>query len=168
VHLVRDPLPEARRHPQLTVCCVGNRFRGDDAVALVVGERLRAELPGDALLVVHEGEPTALIDDWGGSDALWVVDAVSSGAEPGTVRRLDASETALPAELFRTSTHHVSLAEAVELARALGQLPDRAVVIGIEGGTFTVGEELSPAVAEAVDQVVALISEEVRACTRRP
>ena len=95
-------------------------------------------------MLEREGEPTALIDAWEGADALWLVDAVSSGAEPGTVHRLDASERALPPDLFRASTHHVGLAEAVELARALGRLPARTVVFGIEGGSFAVGEPLSP------------------------
>jgi hydrogenase maturation protease len=167
VHLVRDPLPDAERHPKLRVCCVGNRWRADDAFAIVVGERLQAALAGEAEVDLHEGEPTALIDTWGGADVLWVVDSVSSGAQPGTVHRFDASVEPVPAELFRTSTHHVSLAEAVELARALGQLPRRVVVVGVEGELFAVGEELSPRVAEAVDPVVDLISQEVRACTKR-
>lgn len=152
----------------MRVCCVGNRWRADDAVAIEIGERLRTSLAGEAEVVVHEGEPTALIDTWAGTDALWVVDAVSSGATPGTIHRFDASSEVVPAELFRASTHHVSLAEAVELARALGQLPRLTVVVGIEGELFTVGEGLSPAVAETVDPVVDLITQEVRACTRRP
>ena len=58
----------------------------------------------------------------------------------GTIHRLDASERELPAELFRASTHHVGLAEAVELARALGRLPARTVIYGIEGESFEIGE----------------------------
>ena len=152
----------------MRVCCVGNRWRTDDAVALEIGERLRATLPDEVDVVLHEGEPTALLDDWDGLDAVWVVDAVSSGANPGMIHRFDAGEDAVPAELFRTSTHHLSLAEAVELARALERLPRRVVVVGIEGATFGVGEGLSPRVAEAVDPVVDLIEEEVLACMKRP
>ena len=148
--------------------CVGNRWRADDAVALEVAERLPAALPAGVEVAVHEGEPTALIGEWDGVDALWIVDAVSSGAEPGTVHRLDAGEKPVPTELFRGSTHHVSLAETVELARALGRLPARTVVVGIEGASFAVGESLTPAVEAAVDHAVELIAQEVLACTRRP
>ena len=83
----------------------------------VVG-RLRGTLPDEVELMEREGEPTSLIDAWEGADAVWVVDAVSSGAKAGTLHRLDAGERELPAELFRASTHHFGLAEAVELARA--------------------------------------------------
>ena len=37
----------------------------------------------------------------------------------------------------------------MELARAIGRLPGRTVVYGIEGGSFAVGGPLTPAVAAA-------------------
>jgi hydrogenase maturation protease len=162
---MRDALPDARRRAALRVVCVGNRWRSDDAVGLEVARRLMGTLPPGVALLELEGEPTALIAAWEGAEAVWLVDAISSGASPGTVHRLDASERELPEEVFRTSTHHVGLAEAVELARALGQLPAQTVVYGVEGGSFDVGDELSPAVAAAVDEVVAAVQEEVAACT---
>ena len=108
----------------LRVIGVGNRWRTDDAVGLDVVGRLRGTLPDEVELMEREGEPTSLIDAWEGADAVWVVDAVSSGAKAGTLHRLDAGERELPAELFRASTHHFGLAEAVELARAVGSLPN--------------------------------------------
>jgi hydrogenase maturation protease len=151
----------------LRIVCVGNRWRSDDAVGLEVAGRLQGTLPAGVELSEREGEPTALIDAWEGANALWLVDAVSSGAEAGTVHRLDASERELPAELFRASTHHMGLAEAVELARALGRLPRQTVVYGVEGGSFEVGDALTPAVAAAVERVADAVREEVVECTRR-
>lgn len=148
--------------------CVGNRWRSDDAVGLEVARRLAGTLPAGVELLEREGEPIGLIAAWEGTDAVWLVDAVSSGAAPGTVHRLDASDRELPGEVFRTSTHHVGLAEAVELARALGRLPGRTVVYGIEGGSFDVGDELTPAAAAALDAVAAAVRGEVAECTRRP
>jgi hydrogenase maturation protease len=150
------------------VVCVGNRLRGDDAVGLEVARHLRGTLPEGVAVTEREGEPTALIDTWEGADALWVVDAVSSGSDAGTVHRIDAGERPLPPDPFRASTHHMSLAETVELARALGRLPARTVVYGIEGGSFGIGEELTPAVAAAAAAVADAVREEVAECTRRP
>ena len=147
--------------------CVGNRWRRDDGVGLAVAERLRGTLPAGVDLSEREGEPTSLIDAWDGAEAVWLVDAVSSGAEAGEVHRLDAGDQELPPELFRTSTHHVGLAEAVELARALGRLPAHTVVYGIEGGSFDVGDELTPAVAAAAARAADDIREELRQCTKR-
>ncbi len=129
--------------------------------------RLAGTLPAGVELLEREGEPTSLLDAWDGADVIWLVDAVSSGAEVGTVHRLDASASELPTELFRASTHHVGLAEAVELARALGRLPAQAIVYGIEGRSFQVGDELTPAVAAAVDPVADAVRKEVAQCMRR-
>jgi hydrogenase maturation protease len=50
----------------------------------------------------------------------------------------------------------VGLADAIELARALGRLPPRVTVYGIEGERFDTGAPLSDSVAGAIDEVVAL------------
>jgi hydrogenase maturation protease len=142
---------------------VGNRWRRDDEAGLAVAQLLADRLPVEVL--EREGEPAGLIEAWNGAEALWLVDAVSSTAPPGTIHRIDAAEQELPSELFRASTHHLGLAEAVELARALGRLPARVVFYGIEGGSFDAGEGLTPAVEEAVRQVAEAIRKEVEACT---
>jgi hydrogenase maturation protease len=146
---------------------VGNAWRNDDAAGLEVARLLAGRLEGVEVLE-REGEPTSLIDAWEGAEAVWLADAVSSGAEPGTIHRHDASAEALPARLYDTSTHHFGLAEAVELARALGRLPERAIVFGIEGASFDTGETLSPEVQQAAARVAQAIREEVAASTRRP
>jgi hydrogenase maturation protease len=150
------------------VVCVGNRLRGDDAAGLEVASHLRGTLPGDVEITEREGEPTLLIDAWDGADALWVVDAVSSGSGPGTVHRLDAGERPLPPDPFRASTHHVSLAETIELARVLGRLPARTIVYGIEAASFAIGEPLTPAVAAAAATVADAIRDEVKQRRQAP
>jgi hydrogenase maturation protease len=165
VHLLRDALPDAGDLATLTVIGVGNRLRGDDAAGLHVVELLRGTLPREVGLVGQETEPTGLIDAWEGADVVWLVDSVSSGAPAGTMHRIDLASERLPAGLFRTSTHHFGLAETIELARALGRLPGRVVVYGIEGERFGLGEALSGAVRQAVERAAAAVREEVTACT---
>src|SRR5262249_12039780 len=111
----------------------------------------------------REGEPASLIDTWEGADAVWVVDAVRSRAAPGTIHRLDASDRPLPEALFGASTHHLGLADGVELARVLGRLPGRLVVFGIEGASFAAGAAVTPAVSAAAARAARAIRDEVRA-----
>jgi hydrogenase maturation protease len=146
------------------VVCVGNTYRGDDAAGLAVGERLRGRVGSDVRIVECEQEPTRLLDAWHGADVALVVDACSSGAQTGTVHRFDASLDRLPARVFRSSTHAFGVGDAIEMARALGRLPERVVVYGVEGGDFTAGVALTPAVDAAVDEVVRGLEEELR-CT---
>ena len=62
-----------------------------------------------------------------------------------------SAATPLPRGALGMSTHGFGLAEALELARALGQLPRRCIVYAIEGASFETGAPLSPEVAAAVD-----------------
>jgi hydrogenase maturation protease len=91
------------------------------------------------------------------------VDASASGAAAGTVRRLDARAGPLPAASFALSSHGLGLAAAIELARALGQLPPRCIVYAIEGASFAAGAPLTPAVAEAAAEVTRRIAGEIAA-----
>ncbi len=142
---------------RLRVVGLGNALRGDDAVGLAVARRLRELLP-DADVIEGSGEPAALLDALGGAGAVAVVDAVSSGGAPGAVHRFDAGASALPL-VSGASTHGLGLAEAIELGRALGRLPARLVVYGIEGGAYETGAPLSPEVARAAEEVVAELQE---------
>ena len=138
----------------------GNAFRKDDGAGLATARRLRGALPGD-IRVLAEGRRFRLAARRlagrrrGRRHRCHLV-----GSEPGTIRRYDAHERPLPSVFSRSSTHSFGVAEAVELARALGRLPARVVVFGIEGRDFTPGEGLSPDVDAAVDEVVRRVTEE--------
>ena len=143
----------------MVVVGVGNSLRGDDAAGLAVAELVQHRVPGDVVVRTCEQEPSRLVDAWEGADAAVVVDAASSAAEPGTVHRIDASSGELPARVFRSSTHAFGVGDVVELARALGRLPGRVIVYGVEGADFTAGAGLSEPVTVALaglaDAVVA-------------
>jgi hydrogenase maturation protease len=140
---------------------VGNRYRCDDAVGLLIAEEVRARIPSGVAVVVCEEEPSRLIDDWREAATAIVVDAVVSPHEPGTVRRFDATTEELPAESFRSSTHAFGVAETIELARALGRLPQRLLVYGVAGADFRAGAVLTPAVREAVEGAVEAILRDI-------
>jgi len=141
---------------------VGNAYRRDDAAGLVAARRLAAAAGDRVELREESGEGAALLDAWAGAGLVILIDAMDSGGRAGTVRRAEAKAGPLPAALSRCSTHAFGVAEAVELGRALGRLPERLVVFGIEGGDFTAGVGLSPAVERAVTRVVRRALAEIR------
>jgi hydrogenase maturation protease len=55
----------------------------------------------------------------------------------------------------------------IELAEALGRLPERLVVVGVEGECFDHGEPLSPSVAEAVPAAVERVGEALSGRARK-
>lgn len=146
----------------MTVIGVGNPFRSDDAVGRVIVEKLREHLPEGISSLEETGDGAELLDAWSETDYVILIDAVCSGAPPGTIHRLDAREEKLPSWFSRVSTHAFGLAEAIELARAMGEMPAELIIYGIEGLDFSAGTELTPEVAEAVPKAAHLILQEIQ------
>ncbi|HWP59812.1 MAG TPA: hydrogenase maturation protease [Candidatus Acidoferrales bacterium] len=122
---------------------IGAESRGDDAVGLLVARRLRGKTPAGVTIREATGHIAAFIEDWDRASAVFLVDAARSGSAPGTLHRIDVAEKALPSKGLRWSTHGAGIGEAVELARALGRLPRRLTIYGIEGKSFEAGKPLS-------------------------
>jgi len=132
---------------------IGNRDRGDDGVGpAVVDELRRREAP--VATIVREGDLADLALLWRAHTDVLIVDACRTGNPLGTVRRLDPAAAATAAETGASlSTHGVGVADAIELARRLGRLPPRLVLIGIEGRRFGHGP-LSATLASELPRVV--------------
>jgi len=139
---------------RLLIAGIGNEYRGDDAVGLIVARRLKERLADSVTVIEQSGDGAALIEAWRNAQTVVVIDATMSGAAPGTIRRFDANAQPIPTASFRCSTHAFSLAEAIELARALRQLPPRLVIYGIEGKNFAAGVGLSAEVEKAAGETV--------------
>jgi hydrogenase maturation protease len=141
---------------------IGNVARGDDGAGVAVARTLRlVALTADVTVAECSGEGAALLEAWQGFASVILVDAVSTGAPPGTIHQFDVRVRPLPADLVASSTHAFGVAEAVELGRALGMLPRRLLLYGIEGVRFEIGAEMTPCVAHATGRLAAQIAREV-------
>lgn len=148
--------------PRILVIGVGNEYRSDDAVGLVVARGLKALSLDNVTVIEESGEGADLMESWKGADAVILIDGVSSGTKPGTVHCIDARTQRIPKDLFHYSTHTFSVGEAVELARVMNQLPRHMALYGIEGGSFEAGTALSRSVEEAVPKVIELVLTQIR------
>ncbi len=140
---------------------IGNPDRGDDGVGRAAARWLRERPVGGIEIVEHDGEATGLLDCLDAAETVYLVDACVSGGAAGEIHRFDVTAAPLPSFTFGLSSHGLGLAEAVELARALGRLPPRCIVYAIEGEGFEPGTRLSPAVEAAVIEVGRRILEEL-------
>jgi hydrogenase maturation protease len=132
---------------------IGAEYRGDDAAGLIVARRLKGCLADSFTVLEQSGDGAALIEAWRGAETVIIIDAVMSGAEPGRIHRLDAKTQPLSKVAFRCSTHAFGVAEAIELSRAMGELPRSLIVYGIEGRNFAAGARLSPEVEGTLGEV---------------
>jgi len=134
---------------------VGNRYRRDDGAGLELVRRLKDGLGAGVDAVESDGAAASLMEVWRGRTNVFLFDAVKSGASPGTIHRLDPGAEAIRAGHFRCSTHDFGVAEAVELSRAFGDLPEKFFIYGIEGKVFDEGEGLSSESESAVQELAA-------------
>lgn len=155
-------------HAAVAVIGIGSDLSGDDEVGLEVVRRVRAR--GAAGVAAHElrGDLTELLDLWRGCDAAVLVDAMRSGAAVGSVRRLDLCRDSLPPGLGSlASSHAISLVEAIELARALGQMPSRAILYAVEGGRLQRGARMSRPVRAVIPDLADAVLREASVLARR-
>ena len=153
--------------PAVTVIAIGNPYRGDDAVGAAV-LALVGELLGHdprVRLAELDGEPVRMMQTWEGSSMVWIVDATASERPPGSLHEVDATQLRDADRAWRGvgGGHALGLSEAVDLAEALGLLPDELRVLGIEGASFDYAEGLSPMVADAVPLAAARLLSAIRA-----
>lgn len=161
--LARAGAARAPAPGRVTVIGIGNSWRGDDAAGLAVASLVRAARRPGVEAIGFEGEPVSLLGTWAAQDTVYLADAVGPDGEPGRLYRFDAAAGLPPGPLRRRGTHTFSIADAIELARALGELPRRLVVYGIEGAVFRTGAPLSPRVRRAAAEVSARILAELAA-----
>lgn len=146
----------------VVVIGVGNPDRGDDGAGREVVRRLReAHLPSSARIIEANGEATAILASLEGVSAAFLIDACVSGAPPGTVRRIDLSNEPLPCARYGLSSHGFGLTEAIELAKALDELPRRCIVYAIEGESFEPGIAPSAAVMRGVSETLEALKREL-------
>lgn len=128
---------------------LGNPMRQDDGLGPRVIEQLQRLRPHWPLKVLR-GDAAGLLELLPGLEGLVVIDALISGTAPGSLLVRDCSTQPLPTTLKGASTHALGVAEALELARMLDQLPPVVWVFGVEALWSGHGEGLSPPVEAAI------------------
>ena len=138
---------------------IGNEFRGDDAVGIHFARQLKAIVLPSVKIIEAFGEGLELMGLWEGATRLFICDAVSSGSAPGTIHVMEPHKETIPSHFFNYSTHAFSLAEAIEMSRALDKLPAQVYIYGIEGSSFAAGLELSKVVQDSLAETVGMVKE---------
>ncbi|MBN1666423.1 MAG: hydrogenase maturation protease [Anaerolineales bacterium] len=151
---------------QLTIIALGQELRGDDAAGLELLRRWQLAYPDTAgrpeLQLEFAGLPgLGLLDLLAQAEAAILLDAVQSGAAPGTLHRVTAEQLAA-FQAGAGSAHGWGAAETLALGAQLGQpQPVELVILGLEAAGMELGRGLSPAIAAALPQAVEALQVEV-------
>lgn len=146
--------------PRQRVVCVGNPLCHDDGVAYAVANVLETSVGSheDVEIVTIAEFGLSSLDAFLDVEHVVVVDAVTTGHQPGSCRKLE--QVAFSPSATCSVGHAISLSSMLELVEHLQgpeQLP-RVTVIGIEALDLTpFGTALSEPVAAAVPKAVELV-----------
>ncbi len=148
---------------RILVLGIGNILLSDEGVGVSVVEALERGyvLPSWAETLDGGTSGMELMEVMAGREHLIVVDAVRTGAPPGTVVLLRDSQ--VPA-LFtqKISPHQLGLCDVLMALRLTNEFPHRLTLVGVEPESLAPGIGLSPtvalAVAPALEQVLALLA----------
>jgi hydrogenase maturation protease len=148
-------------NPHVLVIGLGNPDRGDDALGREAARRL-AENPQPGIKIIQrDGGGLGLLDDWNGYNTVLLLDAAAPCGQPGHIHRINLSEQKLPPGFSSNSTHGLGIAEAVQMATALGRLPPQLIIYAVEGKSFDFGAPLTPKVAAAMPELLSRLHEEL-------
>jgi hydrogenase maturation protease len=139
----------------LLIIGYGNPLRGDDGIGWRVADQLAA-LTGDAatVLTVHQLTPE-LAEPISKADLVIFVDACYAG-QPGSW----TCETIRPdQESPAAFTHYFGPANLLGYAKAIFDAKPSALLISVAGASFDCGDQLSPAVAGIIPEIVATVSQ---------
>jgi hydrogenase maturation protease len=163
VEPVEEALQPAAATTRILVAGIGNVFLGDDGFGVEVARRLADVALPDGVEVGDFGirgmDLAYALQE--GYDAAVLVDAAPRGEAPGTVSLVepDARDDEVVLD-----THGMSPLRVLGLARAMGRVPPRVLVVACEPDRLVRGEhdddlvaELSAPVQAAVDEAAALV-----------
>ena len=148
----------------LLILGIGQSLRHDDGVGPAAVRFWKESFPilaqnPNVQTEIEELPGLGLLNQLEGVNAAIVVDAVQSGAAPGTIHLLhqDNLDSFGPGA---GSAHGWGVAETLALGRRLypDSLPIELTLIGIEGQDFSPGEGLSAVVRDQLPHVAATIN----------
>jgi len=159
-----DAVASAQPTVRVLVAGIGNIFFGDDGFGVAVARRLaeRAMPPGVTVTDFGIRGLDLAYAMQGDYDAVILIDAVPRGGAPGTLYVIEPDPR--PDEAVVPDGHGMDPVRVLQLARSMGRVPPRTLVVGCEPAVLSTGEstnaslvQLSGAVEAAVDEAVRMI-----------
>ncbi len=143
---------------------IGNILLGDDGVGPYVVRTLEASYEFDSnVQVLDIGTPALdFIDNLVGMDAVILIDSVENDRPAGTITLYRKEDILRHGISVRMDPHSPALGESLLTADLMGVCPTEVLLVGITGGTYDAGCELSPEVRDAVDLAIDVVRAELR------
>ena len=141
------------RQKHTLIIGLGDQHHGDDALSFLITSKIKERLPKKLKVVNGTGSCSSLVRLLKQADSAVVIDAVHTGAKPGTIFRLDAAHDPIPTDLFGSCKHDKGIHKALETLHACHKSPSHLVIYGIEAKKPEPGDHLSRTAKKAAEEV---------------
>ncbi len=145
----------------LLILGLGNLLCCDDGVGIVALSRLAQgyQTPEGVLMMDGGTLGLSLLPYLQDARRVILVDAIAAKAPPGSPVRLTGEDVA-HAVLHRLSPHQVGVADLLDGARILGDVPDEVILVGVVPESMELSIERTPDVEAAIPDLVARVVQE--------
>jgi hydrogenase maturation protease len=136
---------------------------GDDQIGWVACKQLKIDighLPS-VEFVICDRSGLEWLTKMSHAGQVLFIDAMRSGEKPGTVRKIDLNTAQRDEYPVKLSSHGINIMEAIDVAKSLGELPDRISVWGVEMAQCTYENGLSESAKTALPTLLANIKAEI-------
>ena len=150
--------------PRILIAGVGNVLLQDDGFGPHAIDRLHAEYEiGEDIELLDLGTPGLdFVDYLVGRDVLIILDALSSGGEPGEILTFDRQQLNERMPNMRLSAHQPCLQETLFTAETGGVCPKDVLLVGIVGANFEVTTQLSASMEAAMPRALETVADTLR------
>ena len=147
---------------KIIVIGCGNLLAADDGIGIYVARSLKEYPLSNDVQIIEAGCPGLdLLRLWENKKNVIIIDAVISGAKPGTVHVFNLNQV-IPREIMPLSSHSFNVVDAIELGKILKVIPEQLIIVGIEVETEKACREaLSPSVEQAIPVACEQIIKEI-------
>lgn len=136
---------------------IGNILLRDEGIGVRVIEYLRRlDLPDEVECVDGGTAGADLLEILCGRRRLIVIDAMDAGLEPGTMLEMGL-EDLQAMERPQLSLHDLDLPQTLEMARLLGEEPEKVILLGIQPERVECGMELTERLSKQIPAIAAKV-----------
>lgn len=146
---------------RVAIIGIGNTVMGDDGAGVKVLQHLPDELPGGVSIIELATGGMTLLHKFENLDMAIICDAVDFNGQPGEIRVFRPEEV----DSIKTlgySLHDIDILKVLELAKKLGQLPEKVFIAAIQPVNVEFSETLSPEVEASLPELASKIMELIK------
>jgi len=143
---------------------VGNPFRKDDGIGIVLLEKLiekKDDLPQDIEYIDGGTGGMNLLHILALFDVALVIDAVKLNGCPGESKLFKSEDVRSKKSSINISTHESDVLKIINLSKELGEIPDQLFIFGVQPKDVSQGDNLSPELQKSIPLLTSNLKNEI-------